>query len=119
MNAKKFNVKVPGEAPVERLVKDVTKLAVATEEKKTVPAPAVNQEKAKKTRQKKTAPSVSMILQARAEKELKSVAVNLRVKGSVKERFDLLCKKLGYSQSDFFEVLVDLAEETIKQQEEK
>ncbi len=114
MNAKKINVKLPGEAPAERLVKDVAKPAVATEEKKTAPAPAV-----KSKRKAKTAPSISMILQARAEKELKSVAVNLRVKGSVKERFDLLCKKLGYSQSDFFEILVDLAEETIKQQEEK
>lgn len=113
MTAKKINVKVPGKAPVERLVKDVAK-PVVTEEKTTAPAPSV-----KSKRKAKTAPSVSMILQARAEKELKSVAVNLRVKGSVKERFDLLCKKLGYSQSDFFEVLVDLAEETIKQQEAK
>ena len=114
MTAKKFNVKVPGEAPVERLVKDVAKPAVATAEEKTAPAPAV-----KSKRTKKTVPSVSTILQARAERELKSVAVNLRVKESVKNRFDILCKKLGYSQSDFFEVLIDLAEETIKQQEAK
>ena len=59
------------------------------------------------------------LLTARAQKEIKNVAVNLRVKPSVKERFDLLCTKLNYSQSDLFETLVSLAEETIKEQGKK
>ena len=60
--------------------------------------------------------SAASILKARAEKELKDVAMNLRVKPSVKERFEVLRKQLNYSQSDFFEVLVRLAEETLKEQ---
>ena len=58
------------------------------------------------------------LLTARAQKEIKNVAVNLRVKPSVKERFDLLCTKLNYSQSDLFETLVSLAEETLRAQEQ-
>ena len=58
--------------------------------------------------------SIAAALQKQAEKEVKSIAMNLRVKPSVHEKFEQLRKQLRYSQSDFFEVMVKLADETIK-----
>ena len=89
---------------VKREVKAVTKKKTNTKAKVNVNVNVKKEE------------SAASILKARAEKELKHVAMNLRVKPSVKERFEVLRKQLNYSQSDFFEVLVRLAEETLKEQ---
>lgn len=58
-------------------------------------------------------------LQEQAQKEVKSVPMNLRVKPSVKERFDYMCKKLRYSQSSFFEVMVNLTYDMVEKQEKE
>ena len=70
---------------------------------------------AKVKQKKEENPSAADLLKARAAKETKGVAMNLRVKPSVKEKFEQLRKQLNYSQSDFFEVLVQLAEETVRE----
>ena len=108
MVEKKFNVKMPGGDSVTRLVEEVAKPA---EEKKEV-TPAVKEVKTKTKRNTKKATKetddFSEIFEPKKEKELRNVAVNLRVKKSVKENFDLICARLGRSQSDMLEFWVDL-----------
>ncbi len=43
--------------------------------------------------------------------ELKECVVSFRVRPSVKKDFLMLCKMMGYSQSDMFELLVRLGKE--------
>ena len=54
-----------------------------------------------------------------AEKEVKSIPINLRIKPSVRELFEQMRKQLRYSQSDFFEVMVKLTKETIDNRKEQ
>ena len=70
--------------------------APAEEKKETAP-------KEVKTKPKRT----TKIFTPKQEKELRNVAVNLRVKKRIKDDFDLICKRLGRSQSDMLEFWVD------------
>ena len=87
----------------------------AKEEKKEEKSDSTSAVKVVKTKPKrntkkevKVVDDFSEIFEPKQEKELRNVAVNLRVKKSVKENFDLICKRLGRSQSDMFEFWVDL-----------
>lgn len=91
--AKKLNVVVPGSNPAEDLVKEV-----AGEK------PAV----VKKQPAKKSVSKSEPIVAKKEVKELKSVQVNLRMKASVKAEFEKLCAEYGYSQSEFFEIMLDV-----------
>ena len=81
-------------------------------EEKSDSTPAVKEVKTKTKRNTKKATKetddFSEIFEPKKEKELRNVAVNLRVKKSVKENFDLICARLGRSQSDMLEFWVDL-----------
>jgi hypothetical protein len=63
--------------------------------------------------------SVASTLRKQAEKEVKSIPINLRIKPSVRELFEQMRKQLRYSQSDFFEVMVKLTKETIDNRKEQ
>lgn len=95
MTNKNLNVKMPGGNPADRLVKEMASVS-AQKEKKTISTKPV----------KKSAKASVFSMQ---EKEIKSVAMNLRVKESVRNEFEELRKMYGYSQSDFFEIMVKLA----------
>ena len=80
----------------------------AAEKKEVVPAT-----EKPKARRKTTAKNVARettsfdeIYAPKEKHELRNVAVNLRVKKSVKDDFDNICKKLGKSQSDMLEFWV-------------
>ena len=92
--AKKLNVVVPGSNPAEDLVKEVAG------EKQAV----VKKQQAKKSVSK----SEPIVVAKKEVKELKSVQVNLRMKASVKAEFEKLCAEYGYSQSEFFEIMLDV-----------
>ena len=126
----KKTLNMPGVDMAAKLAEQAAGIAApAVEEEKKEVAPAdVKQEvktvtkanvKVKVKPKKAETVSASDIIKARAEKEVTGVAMNLRVKASVKEKFEQLRKQLNYSQSDFFEVLVHLAEETLKKQGDK
>lgn len=124
---KKLKINMPGMV-ASQLAAEVASAPVEEKKEVAASAPEVKEEVKTVTKKKtntkakvnvKKEESAASILKARAEKELKDVAMNLRVKPSVKERFEVLRKQLNYSQSDFFEVLVQLAEETLKEQQNK
>lgn len=77
-------------------------------EKKEVPATEKPKARRKTTAKKVEKEKISFddIYAPKEEKELRNVAVNLRVKKSVKEDFDNICRKLGKSQSDMLEFWV-------------
>ena len=78
-------------------------------EKKEVPATEKPKAKQRKTTAKNVAKettSFDEIYAPKEKRELRNVAVNLRVKQSVKNDFDNICKKLGKSQSDMLEFWV-------------
>ena len=87
-------------------------VAVPAKEEKSDSTPAVKEVKIKPKRntkkEVKEVDDFSVIFAPKQEKELRNVAVNLRVKKSVKENFDMICKRLGRSQSDMLEFWVDL-----------
>ena len=108
MVTKKLDIKKPGVNPAEALVKEMAGVKPATE-KKEVPAtekPKVRQRKATAKKVEKEKISFDDIYAPKEEKELRNVAVNLRVKKSVKDDFDNICRKLGKSQSDMLEFWV-------------
>ena len=115
---KKLKINMPGMVASQLAAEVASAPEVKEEVKREVKAVTKKKTntKAKVNVNVKKEESAASILKARAEKELKHVAMNLRVKPSVKERFEVLRKQLNYSQSDFFEVLVRLAEETLKEQ---
>ena len=77
-------------------------------EKKEVPATEKPKARRKTTAKNVAKEKVSFddIYAPKEAKELRNVAVNLRVKKSVKDDFDTICKKLGKSQSDMLEFWV-------------
>ncbi len=80
-------------------------------EEKSDSTPAVKEVKTKTKRNTKKATKetddFSEIFEPKKEKELRNVAINLRVKRRIKDDFDLICKRLGRSQSDMLEFWVD------------
>ena len=107
MTEKKFNVKMPGGDSVTRLVEEVAKPA---EEKKKIAPVVSTKTKPKRNTKKETKETddFNEIFTPKEEKELRNIAVNLRVKKSTKENLDLICKRLGRSQSDMVEFWVGL-----------
>lgn len=98
MGGKTITIKKPGTS-ADKLVEEIVE-----NENVTVKA-NVNVKK----EEKQETSGISALFKAKEEKEIKSKQVNLRVKETVWADFDYIRKKLGYSQSDFFEVLVKLA----------
>ena len=80
----------------------------AAEKKEVVPATEKTKPKRKTPAKNVAKEKVSFddIYAPKEAKELRNVAVNLRVKKSVKDDFDTICKKLGKSQSDMLEFWV-------------
>ncbi len=80
-------------------------------EEKSDSTPAVKEVKTKTKRNTKKVTKetddFSEIFEPKKEKELRNVAINLRVKRRIKDDFDLICKRLGRSQSDMLEFWVD------------
>lgn len=59
----------------------------------------------------KTKPVVKTGLVRQPKRETKSLLMSMRIRPSTKEKFDKLRKLYRYSQSDFFDVLVAIAED--------
>lgn len=59
----------------------------------------------------KTKPVVKTGLVRQPKRETKSLLMSMRIRPSTKEKFDKLRKLYRYSQSDFFDALVAIAEE--------
>lgn len=59
----------------------------------------------------KTKPVVKTGLVRQPKRETKSVLMSIRIRPSTKEKFDKLRKLYRYSQSDFFDALVAIAED--------
>ncbi len=64
-------------------------------------------------------PGISAIFKNKHEKEKKTRQVNLRVKETVWADFDYVSKKLGMSQSDYFEVIVQLGKIELEKAEKE
>ena len=118
--AKNLTLKKPG-SPVEKLVNEMTVASEKPVVKKegNVKANASVKTKVNVKQTEKQEESFPSLLRPREEKEIKSRPVNIRVKESVFADFEYLRRKLKYSQSDFFEVLVKLAKVELEKAEKE
>ena len=103
---KKLDVKKPGTNSVQALVDEVAGVKPATE--KTV--------KRTPAKQKQQPVDSTSFFTKHEVVELKTAQINIRVRASLKQEFEDLCKEYGNSQSDFFEAMFKLAKHTLKKQ---
>ena len=110
MVKKGLSLNMPGvEIDVDAALAEKAGVGTAPAEEKKETASKEVKTKSKRTAKKETkeADSFNEIFAPKQEKELRNVAVNLRVKKRIKDDFDLICKRLGRSQSDMLEFWVD------------
>ena len=120
--AKNLTLKKPG-SPVEKLVNEMTAASEKPVAKKEgnikVNASVKPKSKVNVKGTEKQEESVPSLFKPRQEKEIKSRPVNIRVKESVFADFEYLRRKLKYSQSDFFEVMVKYTKEQVMKWDEE
>lgn len=116
--AKNLMVKKPG-SPAEKLVEEMTAPAKPGAVKKESNVKVNVKKNVKATAADKQQESVPSLFKPRQEKEIKSRPVNIRVKESVFADFEYLRRKLKYSQSDFFEVMVKYTKEQVMKWDEE
>lgn len=108
MGGKTITIKKPGTS-ADKLVEEMVENENVT----------VNANVNVKQKKRQEESGISELFRAKEEREIKSRQVNLRVKETVWTDFDYIRKKLGYSQSDFFEVLVKLAKVELEKAEKE
>ena len=123
--AKNLTLKKPG-SPVEKLVNEMSTTSSAKPVAKKESNVKVNASVKPKSKvnvnvkgTEKQEESIPSLLRPREEKEIKSRPVNIRVKESVFADFEYLRRKLKYSQSDFFEVMVKYTKEQVLKWDEE
>ncbi len=111
VNSMLASMAVGASAPVEKK-EEVKKPAP-------VPAPAKPKRKAPVKSAQKEKSSFMDLIPEKEKKELRDKPVNLRIRKSYKEKFLLICEKLGRSQSDMVEFWIDYTLNQMMQEEAK
>ncbi len=113
VNSMLASMAVGASAPVEK------KEEVKEEVKKPAPVLAKPQRKAPAKSAQKEKSSFMDLIPEKEEKELRNKPVNLRIRKSSKDKFLLICEKLGRSQSDMVEFWIDYTLNQMMQEEAK
>ena len=115
-----LNLKKPG-GSAAKLVEEMAAVEVTASDFSKEENVKVNEKVNVKVKQKEDQEnsSISAIFKNKHEKEKKTRQVNLRVKETVWADFDYVSKKLGMSQSDYFEVIVQLGKIELEKAEKE